>query len=67
MATKNKPQSFAKAFEELETVTHWFETGEMDLDEGLKKFERGLELAAFCKERLAQAENKMKEIKVKFE
>ena len=38
----------------------------MDLDEGLKKFERGLELATFCKDKLTEVENKVEEIKKKF-
>lgn len=61
-----KPKSFAKAFEELEEITHWFESGDADLDEGLKKFERGLELSKLCQEKLAEVENKVKEIKAKF-
>ncbi len=62
----SKPKSFAKAFEELETVAQWFEQGDPDVDEGLKKFERGLELAAFCKAKLAEVENKVKDIEAKF-
>lgn len=65
MVTKSKV-NFAKAFEELESITEWFERGEVDLDEGLKKFERGLELAKVCKEKLAEVENKVTEIKKKF-
>lgn len=67
MSSKTKTQSFAKAFEDLEEITRWFESGDMDLDEGLKKFERGLELSKFCQEQLAQVENKVKEIKMKYE
>lgn len=66
MATKAKV-NFQKAFEELEAITEWFERGETDLDEGLKKFERGLELAAACKEKLAEIDNRVKEIKLKFD
>lgn len=66
MAPKSKI-NFQKAFEELEGITEWFEKGEVDLDEGLKKFERGLELASACKEKLSEFENKVKEIKVKYE
>lgn len=58
---------FAKAFEELEAITRWFEQEGADLDEGLKRFERGLELARACKERLAEVEANVKEIKKKFE
>ncbi len=59
--------NFSKAFEELESITRWFEAGEVDLDEGLKKFERGLELAKQCREKLSEVDNKVKEIKKKFE
>ena len=61
-----KTSSFAEAFRELEDITSWFETTEIDLDEGLKKFERGLELANVCKKKLAEVENKVIELKKKF-
>ncbi len=61
-----KTSSFAEAFRELEEITSWFETTEIDLDEGLKKFERGLELASVCKKKLAEVENKVVELKKKF-
>lgn len=58
--------NFEKAVEELESITQWFEGTEVDLDEGLKKFERALELASACKEKMDEFENKVKEIKSKF-
>lgn len=61
-----KDFNFTKAFEELRKITEEFESGEIDLDEGLKKFERGLELARLCRERLKETENKIIEIKEKF-
>lgn len=61
-----KEESFAQAFAELEKLTEWFETEEVDLDEGLKKFERGLELAQICKKKLAEVENKVTTLKKKF-
>ena len=64
---KKQTVNFSKAFEELEAITEWFEKGEADLDEGLKKFERGLELAKICKGKLSEVENKIKELKKKFE
>ena len=67
MTAKKTKSSFADAFRELEEITQWFEQGDVDLDEGLKKFERGLELAKLCKEKLSAVENKVKEIKVKFD
>jgi len=65
--TAKKAPSFAKAFEELEEITRWFESEAVDVDEALKRFERGLELASQCKKRLSEVENKVKEIKKKYE
>lgn len=63
-----KTLDFAKAFEELEGITAWFDSDEQfDLDLGLKKFERGLELASELKKKLSEVENKVEEIKKKFE
>ena len=66
MTAKKGKEKFADAFRELEEITEWFERGDVDLDEGLKKFERGLELAKLCKEKLGAVENRVKELKVKF-
>lgn len=63
MATKKKDVDFAKSFKELETIAEWFDRGEPDLEEGLKKFERASELAKTLKAKLEEAENKIKEIK----
>jgi exodeoxyribonuclease VII small subunit len=61
-----KKANFAEAFKELEEIVQWFESTEVDLEEGLKKFERGLELAKKCRSRLADVENKVARIKEKF-
>lgn len=67
MAVKEtKKPNFAEAFKELEGIVQWFEASEVDLEEGLKKFERGLELAKKCRARLAEVENKVTQIKEKF-
>ncbi|MEK7619012.1 MAG: exodeoxyribonuclease VII small subunit [Patescibacteria group bacterium] len=63
---KDRTASFKEQFDELEALVEEFEKGELDLDESLKKFERGLQLAAACKERLSLIENTVKEIKAKF-
>ncbi|MDO8571389.1 MAG: exodeoxyribonuclease VII small subunit [bacterium] len=64
--TTEKEESFQKSFEELEKIVHEFEKGDLDLDESLGKFERGLELAESCKKRLQDVENRVIEIKKKF-
>lgn len=62
-----KKQSFNEAFEELEKIAEKFEEEEVDLEAGLKDFERGLELAAQCKKQLNDLEVKVKEIQAKFD
>ncbi len=65
--SKKKEIDFAAAFEELEHITQWFDSQEqVDLDEGLKKFERGLSLADGLKKKLNEVENTVEEIKKKF-
>lgn len=67
MSLKKKATNFADGFQELEEITRWFDSQEtLDLDAGLKKFERGLELATELKKKLAEVENKVEEIKQKF-
>ena len=61
-----KKFDFAKSYKELEEIAAQFERGDLSLEEGLKKFEQGLELAAECKKYLKQVENKIIEIKKKF-
>ncbi len=66
MPKQKKDQSFAESFKELEGIVKKFEDGKLDLDESLKYFERGLELASLCKKYLGQVENRVHEIKKKF-
>ncbi len=67
MAAKTEKKfNFGEAFAELEKITDWFEKEEIDLEEGLAKFERGLELASKLKDRLKQVENRVDQIKTKF-
>lgn len=63
---KEQKLNFGESFSELEKIVQWFESEEVDLDEGLKKFERGLELAGKLKARLKEVEAKVIEIKTKF-
>lgn len=68
MGTKKREKfNFGKAYGELEEIIKWFEQEDVDLEESLRKFERGLELAQACKERLKEVENKVTEIKAKFD
>ncbi|MBW4061883.1 exodeoxyribonuclease VII small subunit [Candidatus Saccharibacteria bacterium] len=62
----DKKFQFDEAMTELEAITGWFESTDVDLDQGLVKFERGMELAAALKEHLTSVENRVEKIKVKF-
>lgn len=64
MAKKTSPEiDLSHGFEELEEIAGWFERGETDVDEGLKKFERAMQIADILKKKLSVAENRIKEIK----
>lgn len=62
----NKPFEFERALKELEEITVWFESTDVDLDQGLVKFERGMELAGQLKSHLATVENRVEKIKQRF-
>ncbi len=61
-----EPTNFTKAYEELEKIVEAFETGAVDLERDLPKFERGLKLAAACRERLKDIENHIRKIERTF-
>lgn len=66
MIEKNKKFNFEEALKEISQIAEDFENKEIDLEEGLDKFERGLLLAENCKNKLKEVENKIEEIKIKF-
>lgn len=55
--------NFTKAYQEIEKINEWFQEEDIDLDEALEKYKRGMELIKKCKEDLKEAENKFEEIK----
>lgn len=50
---------FEKALERLEKIVEELETGNIPLEEALKKYEEGVKLTRVCTEKLAQAEKKI--------
>lgn len=50
---------FEKAVEKLNKIVSDLESGGIDLDEALKKYEEGVKLVRICREKLAQAEKKV--------
>jgi exodeoxyribonuclease VII small subunit len=64
---KKKDTSFQTAFQELEMLTKEFESGQLDLETSIQKYEKALELSAVCKAKLKEIENQIIEIKEKYE
>jgi exodeoxyribonuclease VII small subunit len=62
-----KDFKFESAMKELEAITEWFERPDVELDQSLAKFERGLELSNALKTHLEEVENKVQKIKQKFD
>ncbi len=52
--------TFEKALAELEKVVAQMEGGSLSLEQALAAHRRGLELAAFCQDKLASAEQQVK-------
>ena len=56
---KGKTVDFEQALGELESVVEKLEHGELPLEEALRQFERGVELARACQGALKQAEQRV--------
>jgi exodeoxyribonuclease VII small subunit len=50
---------FEDAMKELEAIVARLEKGDLPLDESLAAFQRGVELARLCDQRLAEAEQRV--------
>ncbi len=50
---------FEKALERLEKIVEELETGNISLDEALKKYEEGIRLSRACQKKLSEAEKKI--------
>ena len=50
---------FEKAIEKLEKIVEFLESGEIPLDEALKRYEEGIKIARLCGQKLAEAEQKI--------
>ena len=58
---KNKSQdSYEKIFEELEKIVQKMDSGDISLEKSLDFFEKGMKLIKECKEKLDQAEARVK-------
>jgi len=55
----NNKLSFEQAMEQLDNVVQELENGNIELEDSLKLFERGVELIAFCQKKIALAEQRV--------
>lgn len=62
---KKPNQSFSQAFTELQEITEQFEKEDLDLEQAMKQYEKGLELSKQLKARLKQMTNTVEEMKKK--
>ena len=53
---KPAKMNFEKALKELEEIALKLEDGSLGLDESIRQFEKGMNLAKFCREKLDEAE-----------
>jgi exodeoxyribonuclease VII small subunit len=59
--------TFEQAQKELEQIVHQLETGQADLDDAIKLWERGEELYRLCIGKLDSAQGKIEELARKVE
>lgn len=55
----SKTIHFEQSISELETIVNQLEQGELPLEDSLKQFEKGIQLAQKCQTILTQAEQKI--------
>ncbi len=59
MEKKAKKITFEDALEELEAIASKLESGELTLEQSIQYYERGVELAKFCRQKLEEAERRI--------
>ncbi len=62
--TKDIPLTFTQAYNELQTITQEFESGELDLEKSIPKFKRAAVLVKFLKSELNKLESQIEEIDI---
>jgi len=56
---KRNPKNFETALQEFEKLVERMEAGDMDLEEALRSYERGMELGRICQSALDEAEQRI--------
>jgi len=60
--TPKKELSIEEALSQLEQISHYLESGDIDLEKSIPKFKRGVELAKEIKKKLKKFENEIQQI-----
>lgn len=60
---KEKNINFTKSYGDLQKVVEWFERDDLDIEEGIKKFEEGMVLVKELKSYLQSMEVRIVELK----
>jgi len=55
----NAEPTFEEALNELETIVRLMEGGNLDLEDALARFEKGISLSRICNKKLEQAEKRI--------
>ena len=62
-----KPINYRVLNEELETILEVLQSGDLDIDEAVNKYERGMEIVKDLQKYLKEAENKVTKVKKSFD
>jgi exodeoxyribonuclease VII small subunit len=57
-------KSYGEMSDELDEIMLWFESGDVDLDEAVKKYEEALKLLDLMEDYLKTAQNKITKISI---
>ncbi len=60
MATRKRAINFEQSLKQLETLVETLETGNLNLDESLKSFEKGIKITRDCQTALSEAEQRVR-------
>lgn len=52
-------KTFEQSIKQLEQIVRELESGELPLEQAIKKFEEGIELSRFCSQKLEETERKI--------
>jgi exodeoxyribonuclease VII small subunit len=55
-------KSFEQALKALEQIVAELESGELPLEQAIRKFEEGMELSRYCSQRLEETERKISQL-----